>query len=244
MLIRLGSRWIGGDNAVYIIAEASIDESSHLESAMEKALESRKAGADAVKFRYVAEEPGHAGEEARLTIEDNAELKRYCNEIGIEYLGTPSSWQGAQELEQLGAAAFPIGCGEMTDISLLRRIAGFGKPMLVAVGSRPFEEIDRTYLALTALNSPLVLMNGGGPTDIRVNLAVLSQMMNRYPRAIVGHSDPTPDSCTCFAAAALGAKLIEKQLLPATSLPMTTAQRELGVLVEGVRKIEAALRAA
>ena len=35
-------------------------------------------------------------------------------------------------------------------------------------------------------------------------------MQKRYPEATIGHSDHTPDLYTCFAATALGAKIIEK----------------------------------
>ena len=45
---------------------------------------------------------------------------------------------------------YKIGSGEMTDIPMLERIAGFGKPMVVSTGMCTFEEIDRTYNALIA----------------------------------------------------------------------------------------------
>ena len=38
-------------------------------------------------------------------------------------------------------------------------------------------------------------------------------MQDRYPEATIGHSDHTPDLYTCFAATALGAKIIEKHVI-------------------------------
>jgi N-acetylneuraminate synthase len=71
-------------------------------------------------------------------------------------------------------------------------------------------------------------------------------MLQRYPKAVIGHSDHTPDVYTCFAAITLGARIIEKHVIldkrqPGPDQSVSIDFRDLTVLVDGIRKIEAAL---
>jgi len=145
--------------------------------------------------------------------------------------------------------AFKIGSGEMTDLPTLEKIASFGKPMIVSTGMSTFEEIDRTYSLLCKYRIPLILMNCVSeypPLYEDINLRVINKMMERYPRAIIGHSDHTPDIYTSFAAVTLGAKVIEKHVIldkrqPGPDQSVSIDFFELREMVEGIRKIESAL---
>ena len=71
-------------------------------------------------------------------------------------------------------------------------------------------------------------------------------MYERYQRAVIGHSDHTPDLFTSFAAVSLGAKIIEKHVIldkkqtgPDQSVSIDF--KDLANLVEGIRKIEVGL---
>jgi N-acetylneuraminate synthase len=71
-------------------------------------------------------------------------------------------------------------------------------------------------------------------------------MKSRYSEAIIGHSDHTPDLYTCFAAVALGAKIIEKHVIldknqPGPDRDVSIEFSELSKLVDGIRKIEVSL---
>ena len=78
-----------------------------------------------------------------------------------------------------------------------------------------------------------------------INLGVIGIMKERYPLAKIGHSDHTPDLYTAFAAAALGATVIEKHItldkkLPGPDQSVSIDMHELKVLVDGIRKISLA----
>ena len=264
MKLSIGQQIISRDSKAYIIAEACDNHLGNMEKAKEMIKLAKLAGADAIKFQH------HIPDEEMLpnvpmsdnfdiplyeflkkyslTIEQHAELKKYCDDIGIQYLCTPFSWQAAKELHEIGIDAFKIGSGEMTDIPTLKKIAGFGKPMIISTGMCTFEEIDRTYNELKS-RVPLVLMNCVSeypPVYEDINLKVINLMMERYPEAIIGHSDHTPDLYTSFAAIALGAKVIEKHVIidkrqPGPDQSVSIDFKELAELVEGIRKIEAAL---
>lgn len=257
-------RTIGADAPCFVIAEGCDNHLGNVQVAREMAREAKLAGADAIKFQHHLpdeemlpdapmsdnfEEPLYEFlKKYSLTLEQHHALKRYCDEIGILYMCTPFSWKAAKEINEL-VPMFKIGSGEMTDIPTLVRIGEYGKPMIVSTGMSTYDEIERTYRALVCRNVPLVLMNCLSeypPVYEDLNLRVINEMMNRFPDAVVGHSDHTPDLYTCFAAVTLGAKVIEKHVIldkrqPGPDQSVSIEFDELARLVEGVRKIEASL---
>lgn len=264
-IFTIAGRKIGGDAACYIIAEGCDNHLGNLHTAREMALQAKVAGANAIKFQHHLPEeemlpdvPMSANfdislfeflKRYALTLDQHRSLKDYCTQIGIQYLCTPFSWKAAQELESLGVPAYKIGSGEMTDIPTLERIAAFGKPMIVSTGMATLEEIDRTVQALRSWPAPLAIMNCVSeypPIYQDINLLVLRTFMERYPDLVVGHSDHTPDIYTCFAALTLGAKILEKHVIldkrqPGPDQSVSIDFRDLAQLVDGVRKIEAAM---
>lgn len=265
MTFSIGNKQIGSGHPFYIIAEAADFHLGSMDRAIDMAEAAKKAGADAIKYQHHLpdeemlpdipmssnmEEPLYEFlKRNALKIEQHAELKNYCEKIGITYLCTPFSWKAAQELEELGVPAYKIGSGEMTDIPTLERIADFGKPMIVSTGMCTFEEIDRTYNALIAKKVSLALtycISEYPPKYEDCNLRVISQMVERYPNAVIGQSDHTPTTYTCFAGAALGATIFEKHVtmdhsLPGPDQPVALDFAEFAMLVDGLRKIEKAL---
>lgn len=264
MNISINGRLVGPKHPVFIIAEGCDNHLGSMRVAKEMAHEAMLAGADAIKFQHHLpdeemlpdapmsdnfEEPLYDFlKKYALTLEQHYELRHYCDQIGILYMCTPFSWKAAQEIEPL-VPAFKIGSGEMTDVPTLARISSFGKPMIVSTGMSTFDEIDRTYQALVKRDTPLILMNCVSeypPVYEDLNLGVIGEMIRRYPRALIGHSDHTPDLYTCFAAVALGARVLEKHVIldkrqPGPDQSVSIEFDELARLVEGTRKIEVGL---
>ena len=249
----------------YIIAEAGDSHLGVLETALEMCLLAKLAGADCIKFQHHIpdeemlrdvplsdnfEEPLYEFLiKYALTIEQHKTLLNYCNDINIDYLCTPFSFKAAVELNQIGVKYFKIGSGEMTDIPTLEKIASFGKPMIISTGMSTFDEIDRTYNILSQYPIDIALANCVSeypPSYDDMNLRTISEMITRYPNAIIGHSDHTPDSFTSFACVVLGAKFIEKHVIinklqKGPDQSVSISFNELKDLVDGVRKIERAL---
>jgi N-acetylneuraminate synthase len=264
MSFELNGTHVGKDRPAYIIAEGCDNHLGDLGAAKEMVRQAKLAGANAIKFQHHLpdeemlpnapmsdnfDEPLYDFlKKYALTLEQHGALKKFCEQTGITYLCTPFSWKAAQELNGTGVSGFKIGSGEMTDIPTLQRIAEFGKPMIVSTGMATFDEIDRTYNAIASM-APLALMNCVSeypPVYEDINLGVIAQMQNRYSRAVIGHSDHTPDIYTVFAAVTLGAKVIEKHVIldkrqPGPDQSVSIDFRDLAQLVDGVRKVEAAL---
>ena len=263
--MEINSRAIGQGSPTYVIAEACDNHMGSLETAKEMCRQAKLAGCDCIKFQHhlpdeemLPDVPMTSNfdiplyeflKRYALTLDQHKDLMDYCKEIGIQYLCTPFSLKAAQELNELGVDAFKIGSGEMDDIPTLKAIAKFGKPMIISTGMATFAEIKRTYDALKSEKVELAFMNCLSEYPPRyedVNLGVIEQMQSAFPDVVIGHSDHTPDLYTSFAAVAKGAKIIEKHVIldkrtlgPDQSVSIDFF--ELRQLVDGIRKVEAAL---
>ncbi len=265
--ILIRNRAVGRGHPVLVVAEACDNHMGVVEVAIEMARQAKLARADVVKYQHhladdemlpdapmsdnFAEPLYEFLKKHALKLADHRHIKHFCDQIGIMYLCTPFSLKAAQELETLDVPAYKIGSGEMTDVPSLERIAEFGKPMIISTGMATFAEIQRTYDALIRKGAPLALLNCVSeypPVYEDVNLRVITLMQERFGEAVVGHSDHTPDLFTCFAAVTLGACIIEKHVIldkrtPGPDQSVSIDFQELAELVDGIRKIEAALGA-
>ncbi len=263
-VITIENRKIGDGQPVFVIAEGCDNHMGDLGAAKEMCRLAKLAGADCIKFQHhlpdeemLRDVPMSSNFDMplydflklhALTLDQHVELMRYCREIGIMYLCTPFSLKAAYELNEIGVSAFKIGSGEMTDIPTLRAIAKLGKPMIVSTGMCTLDEIRRTYDALTEEKAEFAFTNCLSeypPKYEDVNLGVIARMKEAFPQAVIGHSDHTPDLYTCYAAAALGAAIIEKHVILSKQTPgpdqtVSIDFDDLYHLVDGIRKIELA----
>lgn len=265
--ITIGNITFGDGYPALIIAEGCDNHMGNMEDAKEMCRQAKLAGADCIKFQHHLpdeemlkdipmsdnfDEPLYEFlQKHALTLDQHIELMNYCKEIGILYLCTPFSLKAAYELNEIGVPAFKIGSGEMTDIPTIKAIAALGKPMIVSTGMCSMEEIKRTYDVLVESGIPFAFTNCLSeypPKYQDVNLGVIARMKEAFPKAVIGHSDHTPDLYTCFGAAALGACIIEKHVILSKQTPgpdqtVSIDFHDLYCLVDGVRKIEMAMGA-
>ena len=256
---------IGYDFPIFIIAEAGDNHMGSLDTAMKMCLDAKLSGASAVKFQHHLpdeemlkdipmsdnfEEPLYDFlVKNALKIKDHVELMKYCGEIGIEYMCTPFSYKAAVELKEIGLKIFKIGSGEMTDIPSLLKIADLGNPMIVSTGMCDYHEIERTYKALIEHGVELALTNCVSeypPKYEDVNFGVIKELKSRFPKALIGHSDHTPDIYTCIASVVHKPAIIEKHVIldkrtPGPDQSVSLDFNDFKNLCDGIRKVEAAM---
>ena len=262
---KIGTRQVGTGHPVFVIAEACDNHLGDMDTAREMILLAKLAGADAVKFQHHLPDEEMLPDLPRssnmnmplyeflkkysLSIHQHRALKKYCAELGIQYLCTPFSFKAAHELFSEGLLdVIKIGSGELTDIPSLKKMAEFKLPMIISTGMSTIEEITETYEQLIDYGNPLALMNcvSEYPPDYNdINFNFIRKMRESFTGAVIGHSDHTPTLYTSFAAVAVGAKLIEKHVIidklvagPDQSVSIDFSQ--LAELVRGIRIIEAA----
>jgi sialic acid synthase SpsE len=152
-------------------------------------------------------------EETNFSLEQHVKLKKFCEKIGIEYLCTPFSIKAAEELNSINVKAFKTGSGELTNLPFIDFIARIGKPMIISTGMSTIEEIDLTYEIIKNHAPGLVMMNCTSaypPNYSDIHISFTKDMVDRYPKAVIGFSDHSPGFEVVLAAFVLGAKVIEK----------------------------------
>jgi sialic acid synthase SpsE len=139
------------------------------------------------------------------------ELRAACERAGVRFLSSPFSLEAVDLLEEVGADAYKVASGEVSNVPLLEKIASTGKPAILSSGMSDWAELD----------AAVGVLRKGGPVTIlqcasaypcppeSVGLNVIGEMRARYALP-VGLSDHTHGFAAAFAAAALGATVIEK----------------------------------
>jgi N,N'-diacetyllegionaminate synthase len=268
---RIGDRTIGPGHPCFIIAEAGVNHNGDPMLAKQLVDVAVAAGADAVKFqtfradRLATMYAPKAGYQRRTTDPNESQyamLKRlelteamhemlvqYCQDRGIIFLSTPFDEESADYLAKLGVPAFKTPSGEITNHPYLRHLALKGLPMVVSTGMANLGEVDAAMRTIRSSGSPPVALlhcvsnYPADPSD--ANLRAMGTMARAFD-APVGWSDHTSGLEVSLAAVALGAAVIEKHYTTDRDLPgpdheASLEPRELADLVQGIRKVEAAL---
>ncbi len=233
--ISVGSRRIGAGHPVFLIAEAACNHMCDMGMAREMIDLAAEAGADAIKFQtYKAErltrkeattywkgkripQIEYYRQLDRFGASEYEELFAYALGKGVIPFSTPFDPESASMLNDLGMSLFKIASCDLPDSRLLRRVAGFGKPVILSTGGSTAEEIERAISTiLGAGNHQLIIMAcmlSYPTTNEDANLLRVRSLTERYPGVIVGLSDHTePDARMIIPSlsVALGAKVIEK----------------------------------
>lgn len=261
------------DTHIIIIAEAGVNHNGNFDMARQMIIEAKKAGADYVKFQtavpelvistfapkaeYQKETTG-AGESQlemckaiHLPLSDYSRLKAICDEVGIGFMSTPFDLVSIDCLDALKMDYWKIPSGEITNLPYLRKIASKGGRVILSTGMSTLEEVSTAVEILVAggiAREDIILLHCTTqyPTPAEaVNLRAMDAL-----RAIgcggIGYSDHTVGITIPIAAAARGARVIEKHFTLDRTLPgpdhrASLEPDELAAMVSAVRIVEQAL---
>lgn len=229
--MKIGNREISSSHSPLVIAEIGINHGGSLEVAKEMVRLAALSGCECVKHQtHIVEDemtdeakqifPPNADvsiwdvmEQCALSCHEEAELKRYSEELGLIYISTPFSRAAADFLETLDVPAFKIGSGEVDNLPLVRHIARKGKPVIMSTGMQSIETLRSSveiledagieYALLECTNlypSPPTIVSLRGVTDLQA----------AFPKAVVGFSDHSIGPEMALASVALGASILER----------------------------------
>lgn len=269
--VKIGNRWVGDGESVFIVAEAGVNHNGDVGLAKKLVDAAKDAGADAVKFqvfkaekvvikkaekaKYQKETTG--SEESQyemikkleLTREDFKELADYANKRDIMFLASPFGKESVDLLDEIGVPAFKVASGEITNFPLLKYMAKKGKPIILSTGMATLEEIEEALRAIRDQgNEDIVLLHcvTNYPAKVEdVNLKAIQTLKYAF-KLPVGFSDHTLGTTISLAAVALGAVVIEKHFtldrnLPGPDHKASLEPHELEEMVRAIRKVERAL---
>lgn len=242
----IAGRQIGPDEPTYFVADIAASHDGELSRAVDLIHLSAEAGADAAKFqnftaeeivndrgfRELGEQIGHQARwkksvvqvyrEASIPWEWTPILKAECEKAGIHYFSSAYDF-GAVDMLESYVPAYKIGSGDVSWLEMIEYTAAKGKPMLVATGASPVEDVVAAVDAVHRHTDELVLMqcntNYTGSIDNlkHIHLNVLKGFGVMFPDVVLGLSDHTPGPATVLGAIALGARVIEKHFTDDTT---------------------------
>jgi N,N'-diacetyllegionaminate synthase len=178
-------------------------------------------------------------------------LMNHCAARGIGFFSTGFDLESLDYLKSLGFKQFKVPSGEITNLPYLRKIAGFGCDLILSTGMSTLGEIESALEAIELAGLPrnritVLHCTTEYPAPIdEVNLRAMTSIGHALGVS-VGYSDHTEGVEVPIAAVALGATVIEKHFtldrtLPGPDHAASLEPSELAAMVQGIRKIEAAL---
>ncbi len=260
--IKLGKRYVGKDEPVFIIAEVGINHNGDPKLARALIDKAAEAGVDAVKFQmrdldslYVSRDASDARQnlttqysldllsKVHLPPEELVALFDYAKEKGLFPLCTPFDTASVERLQEYGMAVYKIGSPDLTNHDLIKALAETKKPLIVSTGMADQEEIVAANRLLRRLGVKYILMhcNSTYPTPFQ---DIQLQLMDRLGTALYGYSGHERGIYVAVAAVARGAKIIEKHItldrdMEGTDHKASLLPHEFKELVEAIRQVEA-----
>lgn len=266
--MKIGS-WSSDSGRCFVIAEAGSNHDGKLEQALTLVDVAAAAGADAVKFQSFKASrmyPRTGGSVAYLAELGIAQpvyelveqlelpdpwiplLAQRAADRGISFLVTPFD-ESAVDLIRPFVPAYKIASYELTHIPLVRYAARDGKPMILSTGGATLEEVSKTVEAVRGINREIAVLQCTAKYPAPLEHLDL-RAMDEFARVLgvpVGLSDHSQHPLYApFAAAAMGAAIIEKHFTISRDLPgpdhsFAVEPDELTQMVAGIRAIATAL---
>jgi N-acetylneuraminate synthase/N,N'-diacetyllegionaminate synthase len=243
--IKIGNRFVGDNEPVYIIAEIGINHNKDVKLAKQMIDAAIDCGANAVKFQiFKAEEfisdtnttysyfsQGKKITESMLEMfkryefdeKEWRELFRYCSDKKIDCFATPQNKSDLDFLLSIAdVPAIKVASDSLTNLEVLDYFARKGKPLIISAGMAYLSEIEDAVNAVRrAGNHDFVILhcNSIYPTEAQdVHLQKMLTIRSAF-NVITGFSDHTIGSTAAIGAATLGASVIEKHFTLDKNLP-------------------------
>jgi N-acetylneuraminate synthase len=265
--VKIGSRYIGENEPVYIIAEIGINHNGSMAQAKKLIDGAVFAGCDAVKFQKRTPElcvPRDQWDIERDTpwgrisyikyrhkiefgFSEFEEIDLYCKYKGIDWFVSAWDEESVDFIEQFNPIAYKIASASLTDFDLLGTLKATAKPLILSTGMSILEEIDEAVNFLNGENLMIAQSTSAYPCKLEeLNLRVIQSYKTRYPEIPIGYSGHETGLAPTLAAIAMGATFIERHITldramwgtdQAASVEVTGMYR----LVKDIRDIEKSL---
>lgn len=265
--VKVGNRFVGEGEPVYIIAEIGINHNGSVELAKKLIDGAVFAGCDAVKFQKRTPElcvPRDQWDIERETpwgrityleyrhkvefgYEEYKEIDDYCRQKGIDWFASPWDEVALDFLEQFNPVLYKIASASLTDDDLLRKMKDSGRPVMLSTGMSSLEEVEQAVKLLGGENLMIAQSTSTYPCKLdELNLKVISSYKEKFPNVPVGYSGHEVGLAPTLAAVALGAAFVERHITLDRAMWGTdqAASVEIGGmfrLVKDIRDIEKAL---
>jgi sialic acid synthase SpsE len=258
--MKIGNRYIGPQDPVFVIAEACINHNGEMNIAKQLVDIAKNAGCDAVKFqtfkRDKSDFPNTSMEEYKkyrdfpnLSYDEFIELKKYCDSKKIIFFSTPFSLSAIDFLAPI-VPAFKIASPSITSDYFVKRIRLKKLPIIASVGSivnqngmATREEINH-FLNIISMNQNLALLYCVSKYPCyNFDADDFNEFREYYSGYPIGYSSHSKDINYSLCAVENGADIIEQHITISDDFKCPDSKvslnpQELTDLVKGIRELE------
>ena len=229
--MKIGNRSIGPNEPPLVIAEIGINHGGDLDVAKNMVDLIASSGCECVKHQtHIIEDemteeaksifPPNADKsiwdvmkECSLTLDEEKELKKHAENLGLIWISTPFSRKAVDFLDHIDVPAFKIGSGEADNLPLINHIAKKGKPIIMSTGMQSIQSLKNSVKILENSHVEYALLECTNlypsPPEI-VSLKGIEELKKAFPKALVGFSDHSIGPEMALASVALGACIVER----------------------------------
>lgn len=284
MNVEINGRSIGPDQPVYFVADLASNHNGELSLAKELVHACAESKVDAVKmqnftaealvsdhgFRNLQGVKTHqtsweksvyeSYEAASIPFDWTLELSTLCAKLGVDYFTSPYSIDLVHAVQPF-VSAFKLGSGDITWYDVIRAMAKYPKPLIIATGASAMNEVEAAMRVALAETSNVILLQcnteySASPEEARskrlrryasINLRVLESYHQRWDQIPLGLSDHTQGATTVLGAVGLfDCSVVEKHFTLDTyqagqDHSFSMSPEEWRVMVEQTKALKAEL---
>jgi N-acetylneuraminate synthase len=259
--VRIGNRFVGDGQPVFVIAEIGINHNGSLALAKKLIDGASLAGADAVKFQKRTPEkcvPRDQWEVQRSTpwgsmsyidyrrkiefgVEEYVAIDRYCREREIVWFASCWDEESVEFMERFAPPCYKASSASLTDLGLLQAMKKTDRPLIISTGMSTKEEIEG---AVGALGRERLLIAHSTSTypcpPQELNLRMIRTLKECYVDCPVGYSGHEVGLAPTWAAVSLGATFVERHVT--LDRAMWGSDQAASVEVSGFMRLVASIR--
>lgn len=262
--VKVGNKYIGPGEPVYIIAEIGINHNGSLEIAKRMIDGAAFAGCDAVKFQKRTPEICVPKDQwdierdtpwGRITYmeyrhkiefskEQYIEIDRYCREKNIHWFASCWDEESVDFIDQFDPPLHKCASAMLTDTELLQKMRSTGKPLILSTGMSTMEEITEAVKAAGRHDLLIAHSTSSYPClPEELNLRMIQTLKKLYPENPIGYSGHETGLAPTWAAVAMGAAFVERHITLDRALWGTDQAASVEImglyrLVSNIRDIE------
>jgi sialic acid synthase SpsE len=210
--VKIGKRYVGPGEPVFMIAEIGNNHNGDLELAKEMIVKAKEAGCEAVKFqkrtldqvftkklsmppitrrRLLGQRMVSIAQSLKLIVTDFLSSRCLRRSLILFSSARRSITRASNFLEDIGVDAYKIASFDVTNIPLLEDVAKRNKPIILSTGMSSMEEVDEAVETILKYNNRLVVLHCVSvyPTpDDKLDLSIIPLMKRRYAPLPIGYS--------------------------------------------------------
>jgi len=241
---------------ILIVAEIGNNHEGNFDVACRMVDAAADAGVDAVKFQTFQThlftsnaDPARFErlKKFQLTQDQFAELAARARKHGLIWFSTPLDLVSAKFLEPL-VDVFKVASGDNDFLPLIAQLAKTGKPLIISTGLADLAHVERiaAFARENGAEGHLAFLHcicAYPVPSAEVNLRAIPLLAERLG-CPVGWSDHTMGPEACIAAAALGARILEKHFTLDKNFSafrdhqLSADPAEMKLIVQSVRNVE------